>query len=361
MTDLTVLGPDPRFGGGSAAHTRALIDAAESLGLVTELLYVPHPALGDGRVPLSINRVETARIVRGSRSIVPAVRAARRCWVAGPLATHGYAAALSGRPYVCWIGTTLADENAGRTPALPLSRRLAARLNQPPLDRIERTILRRATRVYATSPASKAALERTGAVEAVPMLPLPVDVDRYTPEPDSLWLERLVRPVLAVVGRGDDPRRNLRLALDALPLIRAGIPDATLRVIGPRPPTGLAREGVEVLGEVASVAEPLREASLLLLPSRQEGFGIAAAEALACGVPVISTPSGGPEDLLRRSGGGVVLSGWTARELADRALELLGDVATLTEMRCRGREFVVREHSPSRVRELVAAAIAETV
>ena len=62
MIDLAVLGPDPRFGGGSAAHPRALIDAAESLGLVTALLYVPHPALGDGRVPLSISRIEAIRM-----------------------------------------------------------------------------------------------------------------------------------------------------------------------------------------------------------------------------------------------------------------------------------------------------------
>jgi glycosyltransferase involved in cell wall biosynthesis len=359
MSDLAVLGPDPRFGGGSAAHTRALIDSLESLGLDAEFLFVPHPALARGRVPLSADRIEAIRIVRGSRALVTRVRAAKRCWVAGPLATHGYAAALSGRPYVCWLGTSLADESRGRLPGLPLSRRLAAHLNSPWLTRVERTVLRRAGRVYATSPPSREAIARAGAGEPVGILPLPVDVDVFTPESDTDWVERLARPALAVVGRADDPRRNLKLALEAMVLIRAEIPAATLRVIGPRPPAGLAREGVEVLGEVGSVADALRSASLLLLPSRQEGFGLAAAEALASGVPVVSTPSGGPEDLLRRSGAGVVLSGWTARELAHRALNLLGDVATLTEMRRRGREFVVREHSQSRVRELIAAALAE--
>jgi glycosyltransferase involved in cell wall biosynthesis len=99
---------------------------------------------------------------------------------------------------------------------------------------------------------------------------------------------------------------------------------------------------------------------VLPLPSRQEGFGLAAAEALAAGVPVVATPSGGPEELLRESGGGVVLDGWTAEELAERTVELLHDIATLSEMRRRGREYVVREHSPSRVRGLIAAALAET-
>jgi glycosyltransferase involved in cell wall biosynthesis len=361
MSDLAVVGPDPSFGGGAAAHTRAFLDAADALGRDAELLYVPHPALGADRARLSLERIEALRIARGSRRLVPAVRAAAQCWVAGPLAMHGYAAALSGRPYACWAGTSLADENRGRLPGLDASRRLATRVNAPFLARLERTVLRGAVRVYATSAASRAALERTGAVEAgaVGLLPLPVDTERFAPEADDSWLARLERPVLAVVGRADDPRRNLALAIEALPLIRASVPNATLRVIGPRPPQGSAGEGVEVLGEVVSVAEPLREASLLLLPSRQEGFGLAAAEALASGVPVVATPSGGPEELLRASGGGVVLDGWTARELADRSLELLGDVATLSEMRRRGRDYVSREHSPARVRELVAAALAE--
>jgi glycosyltransferase involved in cell wall biosynthesis len=215
--------------------------------------------------------------------------------------------------------------------------------------------------VYATSPASRDAVARAGGLDPVRIriLPLPVDVDVFSPEPDEAWLARLEQPALTVVGRADDPRRNLALALDAFRLVRAHVPRATLRIVGARPPQVLP-EGVEALGEVESVAAPLRESSLLLLPSRQEGFGIAAAEALACGVPVVSTASGGPEDLLRRSGGGVVVDGWTPEAFAAAAVELLEDGATLAAMRRRGRDHVVREHEPARLRELLAAAFEET-
>ena len=79
---------------------------------------------------------------------------------------------------------------------------------------------------------------------------------------------------------------------------------------------------------------------------------------MAAGLPVVTTPSGGPEALVRDSAGGVVLSGFTADELADDHCDLLADPDGLAEMRRRGREYVAREHSPARLRELLAEALA---
>jgi glycosyltransferase involved in cell wall biosynthesis len=225
------------------------------------------------------------------------------------------------------------------------------------LRSLERTVVRGAERVYATSPGSRAALAvAVGLAEdEIGILPIPVDVEALVPESDETWLARLEAPVLTFVGRADDPRKNLELLLRALPLIRARLPAVRLRLIG-RPPLELP-PGVEALGEVASIAGPLRESSLFVLPSWQEGFGIVAAEALASGVPVVTTPSGGPEHLVSSSGGGRVLSGWDAEELAAAVSELLGDAATLGRMRAAGREHVVREHSPDRFGSLLADAL----
>ena len=346
MSDLLVLGQDPGFGGGALALMDAFLAAARALGRDPELIYVPHPRFsGGGR---TLDRVEALRLARGARLLAPRLRAAKPLWVVAALAQHGYAAVRAGRPYACWLATSLADEGSGRVRWLSPSRRLAAIANAPLLARFEREVLRGATHVFGISPASRRSLAAAGGLpeDRVGILPLPVDVERFAPEPEERWLERLERPVLAFVGRGDDPRKNVGLALEAFVLVRRRVPTATLRLIGPRPPQALP-EGVEALGELASIAEPLRECALLLLPSRQEGFGLVAAEALAAGVPVVSTPSGGPEELLGRSGAGVVTSGWETQELADATVTLLGDPSGLLERRRSGIEFVRREHAPS--------------
>ena len=236
------------------------------------------------------------------------------------------------------------------------SRRLALRVNAPVLRRLERSVLRGAARVYATSPWSRTSLARAGglAEDEVGILPMAVDLGDFRPAPDEEWLRTIDQPVLAFVGRADDPRKNVSLLLDALALL----PEARALLVG-TPPHWPLPERAEAIGLVPSVAEHLRRATLYVVPSLQEGFGTAALEALAAGVPVVSTPCGGPEDLLRESGGGVVLGGFSPEELASTVAGLLGDVARLSAMRRSGREYVRREHSPTRLRELMSQAFLE--
>ena len=262
---------------------------------------------------------------------------------------------VSGRPYSAWIGTSHEEEWAGRRPGLSASRRLAIRVNAPVLKRLERRVLTGARSVYATSPASRGSVARAGGLDpsAVGILPLPVDLDRFTPAPDAAWKATLAAPVLVFVGRANDSRKNVRLLLDALPLL----PDVGLLLVG-EPPAGPLPDRVEATGFVPAIAPSLHRGTLFLLPSHQEGFGIVAAEAMAAGLPVVTTPSGGPEALVRDSGGGVVLSGFTPEELATTVRDLLADHARLAELRRRGREYVEREHSEARLRELLAEALA---
>lgn len=332
MTDV-VIGQDPRFGGGAAAQMSMFVDAARALGHDPKLVYLAHPSLvgqHDGARP-PFGRADALNQLWGARRLAGTARRGSSLWVVATTAQYGAAAPRSGREYACWIGTSLASENAGRSRGLRLSRRIAMRANAPILSRLERSVLRGAARVYATGPASRDHVAAAGGLDAsrVGILPLTVDVDALTPAPADEYLARLEAPVLVFAGRADDPRKNLALAQDAVKLV----PGATLRIAGP--------------GQSASIVHALRDASLLLLPSRQEGFGIVAAEALAAGVPVVATASGGPEALIRESGGGIVIEGWSAEEFAEAIRRLLREGDALVERRRRGRDYVLREHAPA--------------
>lgn len=346
MPDLTVIGQDPRYGGGAAAQINAFLDGARELGRDPELVYIPHPTF-DGR-RLTPDRIEAVRVRRARRSLGAPL------WAVATTAHHAAPALRGDVPYDAWVGTSLRDEWHGRRAGLSRSRRLAQTVNARPLLTVERRVLQRARRLFATSAWSRRTLAEAGSLDeaAIGVLPLPVDVGEFTPEPDETWLARLAAPVIAFVGRANDPRKNVRLLLDAAQLV----PDVRVRLIGERPDEPLPANA-EATGPVASVATHLRTASLCVLPARQEGFGIAAAEALACGIPVVTTPSGGPEELVGRSGGGRVLAGWAADELAAVCQGLLADVGTLAALRRAGREYVVEHHSTQRFRELLAAVL----
>lgn len=296
---------------------------------------------------------DAANQVAFGREVAPRIRDARNVWVVATSASAGYGAALSGQPYSAWLATGHEDEWAGRRPGLRASRRLAIRVNAPALRRLERQVLAGARRVYGISPASARSVARAGGLDegAVGVLPIPVDPDRFTPSPE--WEATLSDPVLVFVGRANDPRKNVGLLLEAVDQL----PGVRVLLVGD-PPDRPLPERVEATGFVPAIVPSLHRGTLFVLPSHQEGFGLVAAEAMACGLPVVTTPSGGPESLVRESGGGTVLSGFTPDELASTVRDLLSDRVRLAEMRRRGREYVAREHSPERLRELLSEALA---
>ena len=106
--------------------------------------------------------------------------------------------------------------------------------------------------------------------------------------------------------------KNLPLLLSAFARVVARLPAARLTLVGGGPPQAEStlRQTVEDLGlcgcvtfagfrDRAAVARILsEEADFLVLSSRSESFGCVVTEAMACGLPVVSTRCGGPEDVV---------------------------------------------------------------
>jgi len=113
---------------------------------------------------------------------------------------------------------------------------------------------------------------------------------------------------VAVVGRLVVHKR-VGVLLDAIALLHAeGLP-VTCRVIGDGPEATALRDKARVLGiagavefrcdvtEQKDVYGLLKAARVGVFPSAREGFGVAVLEALACGIPVITTSA--PDNLAR--------------------------------------------------------------
>lgn len=79
------------------------------------------------------------------------------------------------------------------------------------------------------------------------------------------------------------------------------------------------------LGKQEDVAEILSQMDLMLLPSEQESFGLVALEAMACGVPVISTNAGGLPEVIEHGINGYTFPIGYINEMAEAGTKLLLD------------------------------------
>ncbi|MEC5167403.1 N-acetyl-alpha-D-glucosaminyl L-malate synthase BshA [Flavobacterium sp. PL11] len=86
-------------------------------------------------------------------------------------------------------------------------------------------------------------------------------------------------------------------------------------------------------GNSNEIDEILCLTDLFLLPSETESFGLAALEAMACGVPIISSNSGGLSEVNFEGISGYLSDVGNIEEMAQNALKILKDDATLTRFK----------------------------
>ncbi|MEN6532246.1 MAG: N-acetyl-alpha-D-glucosaminyl L-malate synthase BshA [Bryobacteraceae bacterium] len=169
----------------------------------------------------------------------------------------------------------------------------------------------------------------------------------YAPEPEKLLIHiSNFRPVKRVL----DCVRILHEARKHVP--------AHLLMVGDGPERGpaesLARElGVEshvtFLGKQDHVERLLALADVLLLPSELESFGLAALEAMACGVPPVATAVGGVGELVIDGVNGFLAPVYDVAEHSERVVRLLADGALYARMSQAARETALNRFSSARM------------
>ena len=140
---------------------------------------------------------------------------------------------------------------------------------------------------------------------------------------------------LLYVGRFVE-EKGLRILLEALGLIRRRRSDISLTLIGGHPATGTSgpflpqvaalglSDCVEFRDAVAPEEMPhhMSRHDLVVLPSFYDSFGIVLIEAMACGLPVVATRCGGPEEVVDDRAGRLVEIG-NAEDLAAGILAVI--------------------------------------
>ena len=209
------------------------------------------------------------------------------------------------RPFLAWVGSDWQGDRRDRVARFPLHRRLLDRLlNAPVLQGLERRALQDpAGRILSISSATARSLEGIAGRPLAGVLYRPCDGRLFRSDPD-----RCVPWRIGFSGRYSDPRKRIGLLLEAAArLIARGYPlqleltgEADGRFLLPQlQRLGIAdRVVLHPLLAPAALARVLQRWDLFVIPSHQEGLCLAALEAMACGVPLLTTPCGGPEELL---------------------------------------------------------------
>jgi glycogen synthase len=199
----------------------------------------------------------------------------------------------------------------------------------PLIGALEGRMIRRAARLSATSLATRALLERIAPG-------VPIDTV-YAGIPDDLFtLPRREQDYLLYFGRLDVFQKGLDTLLQAFALLSRERPGLELRIAGRGKDAarvaGIAR-GLGLGGRVrmlGAVSEAERRdlfagAAIQLMPSRFEGFGMVAAEAMAAGVPLVAAAAGSLPEVIDAPRGGILVEPGDPVALADAAAQLLDD------------------------------------
>ena len=216
---------------------------------------------------------------------------------------------------------------------------------------LQRQVFARAALLHAASDVEYQAIRAFGISKPVAVIPIGLDVPDLLPRPlDGPLDDRVV----LYLGRLH-PIKGLDLLLDAWKLLQdRGTKGWKLRIIGPEAAPGYrslletrVRVGLIPAVEFADGAygddkwAAYRGASVVVLPSRSENFGMTVVEALVMETPVITTDRAPWNDLPR------VGCGWQVACEVDALAEALGVALSLgdaerRQMGARGRAWVLQ-------------------
>jgi glycosyltransferase involved in cell wall biosynthesis len=352
------IGVDPEANLGGAVYDRELLCAMLSLGASVDVL-LPRGQPVDERAGWHVTRTPSHRHNYYEYNWI-FFKALRRHWLHRPadiLRVHS--------PYSVGPGALMFARKVRVPVVLHYLHREARWL----WTQVDRWTLPRYDAIVTISETTRRDLISYGLSPSRVLMAHPGVSERYVRDMSP---DREPGPLLALYIGGLLKRKNLALALRGIAEARGRGVDVEMAIVGTGPEEQSLRAEAErlilgsrvrFLGRVdeATKLDLLGRADFFLFPSVLEGFGMAAAEALASGLPVIGVTGTATAEIVRDGVSGVLLADPDDVGAMARAIEVL---ATSTETRRRmgmaGRADVQSRFSWRRTAEQVLEAY-ETV
>jgi glycosyltransferase involved in cell wall biosynthesis len=221
---------------------------------------------------------------------------------------------------------------------------------QKPFNRFARKALRRSAALTLNSEYMKSILSRLFLPDNTEIIPMGVDTERFSP--GRLPPSRSKK--LIFVGRLI-PLKGLDLLIDSFARVVEKIPGARLEIIGHGPETEKLVAKIQRLGlgdsailtgpvDHADLPEKYKSARALALPSvKDEGLGMTAVEAGACGVPTITFGLGGTSEFVTNEETGLIVDK-DENALAAGIERILTDDELVDRLGSKARQRVVEDY-----------------
>jgi glycosyltransferase involved in cell wall biosynthesis len=176
--------------------------------------------------------------------------------------------------------------------------------------------------------------------------------DRVVPRVERPRLRRVV--VVANLRR----EKGHDVLIDAAPDVLRRFPDAGFEVVGSGPELQSLVARAEArgvlhaftfLGHCDDVPGRLAAADIFVLPSRSEAFPNAVLEAMAAGMPIVTSAAGGMLELVDDGRTGLLAPVGDAAALAERIVRLMGDATLAARLAAAAREEALARYSFDRM------------
>lgn len=235
---------------------------------------------------------------------------------------------------------------------------------------MQRRVARRLKSVITVSRVAAADIEREFGVtpDRIRVIPCGVDLDVFRPMSEvARQPDRLITTLSA-----NTPLKGFHFLLEAFAVLRRQRPSLQLTVVGRDGHAETQRKlgALDLNGAVRftgwipteQIVQLYAETTVAVVPSLYEGFGLPAAEAMACEVPVVSTHAGALPEVVGSDGAaGILVPPGESESLARPIAELLDAPERRREMGAAGRRRVSSLFSWRRTAELTVETYREEI